>query len=112
MKISSATVKGDLSLRDLDITSRIKAIEILKCALLSDVSALFERLRVPAHGNEHEESLARLLIHLYLLSKNLGTGFTELEAEACALLKREMLSDNGAAEKQALFKHIDKGRST
>ena len=92
---------------DLDITSHIKAIEVLKCALLSDVSSLFNYLRVFSREDERDETMAQMLVHLYLLAKRLGLTYSQLDALAVSLLRNEILEEGATMEKQALLKHIN-----
>ena len=93
-------------MRDLDITSQLKAIESLKCALLSDIALLFEQLRVTSRENELDESFVQTLIHLYLLAKRAGVDFAALNAQAAAQLRRDTLEDGCPPEKQALLRFL------
>jgi hypothetical protein len=88
----------------LDITTQIKAIERLKCELLSDLAALYESLRTPARVDGNE-ALASLLINVYLLARRLGLNFEKLNEEAVYKLRREILNGTGA-EKEQLIKFL------
>jgi hypothetical protein len=88
----------------LDITTQIKAIERLKCELLTDLAALYESLRTPARVDGNE-SLASLLINVYLLARRLGLNFEKLNEEAVYKLRREILNGAGA-EKEQLIKFL------
>ncbi len=88
-----------------DVTTRIKAIELLKCNLLSDLAALYEDLRKPARGLESER-LASLLINIYLLGRRLGVDFEKLNEEAVLKLRREILNGEAAADTELLIKFL------
>jgi hypothetical protein len=88
----------------LDITTQIKAIERLKCELLTDLAALYESLRTPARA-DGDEALAALLINVYLLARRLGLSFEKLNEEAVYKLRREIL-DGAGAEKELLIKFL------
>jgi hypothetical protein len=88
----------------LDVTTQIKAIERLKCDLLTDLAALYESLRTPAHKGGYE-TLAALLINLYLLSRRLGLDFDKLNEEAILKLRREII-EGAAGDKELLIKFL------
>jgi hypothetical protein len=87
---------------DVDITNQIKRIEFLKCALLGDVSALFESMRVP--GRSQDEHLTALVTHTYLLAERLGLDYASLDASVIQSLKRKWAADTGA-DSNALLTH-------
>ncbi len=89
----------------LDVTTQIKAIELLKCELLSGLAELYEVLRKPARGEERA-ALASLLINLYLLSRRLGVDFEKLTEEAVLKLRREILNGRAAADVELLIKYL------
>ena len=94
--------------QDLDITTHIKLIEMLKCALLNDTAALYESMRKPSRREEQDESLTGLLITLYRLSKALGTDYAELNRLTADRLRNEMLNDKESLELQELLKHLNR----
>lgn len=94
----------------MDITANIKAIEALKCALLTDMAALYEAMRKPARPEDRDEPLADMLVTVYLLAGKLGLNHEALDELAIQRLRREDLGDDRAAETRALLKHI--GRIT
>ena len=96
---------------DVDITSRIKLIESLKCALLSDISLLYENMRIPGKQDERDESLAALLTHTYLLAGQLGFTADALDEHARQGLKRELLKQENH-DISALLKHLSRGGKT
>lgn len=79
---------------EVDITAQIKLIESLKCALLADVSSLYEHMRVPAKHDERDECLARLVTHTYLLAGRLGLSCQQLDKKVLAGLKQEALKQD------------------
>jgi hypothetical protein len=104
-RIPSGT-QGSLPLPDIDITAQIKIIESLKCALLSDIAALYENMRVPAKQNERDENLAALLIHTYLLAGRLGLKYDQLDEQARQRLKREAMAQSTHPDISALLKYF------
>lgn len=92
----------------IDITKNIRAIEGLKCDLLNDLSTLFRYMQKPAQLEDGEETLASMLLHLYLLANKLGLDFTQLDAAAVSRLKRSALDERRTPEERALLAHLTK----
>jgi len=102
--------------RDFDITKTIKTIEWLKSQLLADVSQLFSGMvEGPAkRSDEHIDTLANMVILIYLLGKKLGVSYDTLDLKMLNRLKLGMLDSNNTEEWQAdlasLSRHLDKTR--
>lgn len=95
---------------EMDITAHIKAIETLKCALLTDLAALYESMRKPSRPEERDEPLADMLVTLYLLSRRLGVNFSQLDGLAIQRLRLHALDETRprafTAETQALLQYL------
>ena len=89
---------------DVDITYQIKLIESLKCALLNDISSLFENMRVPGRENQNE-NLASLVTDAYLLAGRLGLGYESLDEQIIKRLKQKWASDAHNTDINALLMH-------
>jgi hypothetical protein len=94
---------GAVIMPEVDITSRIKLIESLKCALLNDISALYESMRIPLHQDNRDENLVSLIVHTYLLASGLGLKFEELDGQVIKKLKLEARENK---DMQLLLKHF------
>ncbi len=89
----------------LDVTAQIKAIELLKCELLSGLAELYEALRKPSRGGERA-ALASMLINIHLLSRRLGVDFEKLSEEAVLKLRRDILEGRATADMELLIKYL------
>lgn len=102
--------------RDFDITKTIKIIEWLKAQLLADVSQLFSGMVEGSsrRSDEHIDTLANMIILIYLLGKKLGVSYDALDVKVLNKLKLGMLeSDNTTdwlADLAMLSRHLDKTR--
>lgn len=88
-------VKGEINMGELDITSRIKTIELLKSQLLTDLSKLYTNMAVDCHeSTENIDLLADIVILTYFLSEKMGTSYTGLDIKIRNKLKLALLEEN------------------
>jgi hypothetical protein len=90
----------------VDVTAQIKAIELLKCGMLSDLAALYENLRKPTDAASRDEPLVSLLIGVYLLARRLGLDFNKLDGAAVLTLRKEILDGSADADMEKLIKYL------
>jgi hypothetical protein len=93
-----------IAMGELDITKRIKIIELLKSQLLNDVSMIYSNMAAEDVSNdENINMLADIIIISYLLGEKLGTGYKGLDIKIINKLKVALLSeDNNSGWKNQL----------
>ena len=102
--------------RDFDIAKTIKIIEWLKAQLLADVSQLFSGMveGYNRRSNEHIDTLANMIILIYLLGKKLGVSYDTLDVKVLNQLKLGMLETENdtdwLTDFSMLTRHLDKTR--
>ena len=81
----------DLNLENsFDIAQSIKAIEVLKSRLLSEVACLYENMTMAQIDTEkREDILSEIVILSYLLSDKLGVSHDDLDERIISKLKQD-----------------------
>ncbi len=95
---------------EINITGNIRAIEMLKTQIISEVARLYEELQKPGYNHECIDHYASLVIAVYLLAGTTGIGFDELDAKIINRLRLLVLEDESVLQSAngQLLRHLNK----
>lgn len=93
-QVSSSEIMGEI-----DISSRIKTIELLKSQLLADIAKLYSNMvNTNEYKNDNIDLLADVTILTYLLANEMGTSNEGLNIKIQNKLKLALINENNNFE--------------